>query len=91
LLEFRSFWWQGNCVGVGPYWWQVPPYQAPDLVERMALAGCAAQALAVPFLVVDFAKTVRGDCIVIESNDAQESGFAGIAPRMLWQRVLALI
>jgi hypothetical protein len=90
-LEFRSFWWQGNCVGVGPYWYQAPPYQAPDLADGLALAGRAAQALQVPFLVVDFAKTARGDWIVIECNDAQESGYAGIAPRLLWQRVLALL
>lgn len=87
-LEFRTFWWFGSCVGWGRYWYQVAPYEAPDIQEGLALAQAAAERLGVPFLVVDIAKTLAGDWIVIECNDAQESGYVGIDPRRLWQRIL---
>lgn len=90
-MEFRSFWWHQRCVGVGPYWYQAPTYQTADLDQGLALAEIAVRRLALPFLVVDFAKTVDGRWIIIECNDAQESGYAGIAPIRLWQQVLDLI
>ena len=43
-----------------------------------------------PFLVVDFAKAVSGDWLIIECNDAQESGYAAIHPQALWAEVLRL-
>jgi hypothetical protein len=87
-IEFRSFWWNGACVGCGPYWYQLPAYTCDDLEAGLRLAGEAASLINVPFLVVDFAKTAHGDWIVIECNDAQESGHAGIPPQTLWRRVL---
>ncbi len=90
-LEFRSFWWHGKCVGWGRYWYQLGPYSAPDAEAGLAVAGTAARELAVPFLVVDFAKTIDGRWILIECNDAQESGYAAIQPRALWRRVLDLL
>lgn len=87
-LEFRSFWWHGSCVGVGCYWYQVARYAAADLDDGLALAGTVARCLAVPFLVVDFARTADGRWIVIECNDAQESGHAAIPPQQLWRQVL---
>lgn len=88
-LEFRTFRWHGECVGWGRYWYQVPAYAARDIDAGLALAGQAATVLAVPFLVVDIARTTDGRWIVIECNDAQESGYAGIAPQLLWRRMLA--
>ncbi len=88
-MEFRSFWWHGYCVGWGRYWSQVAPYACDDVRSGMALAELAAKRLQVPFLVIDVAKTRDGRWIVIECNDAQESGYAGIAPQLLWQAVLA--
>lgn len=88
-LEFRSFWWNGHCVGVGCYWYQVARYAAADLDDGLAMAERVAACLAVPFLVVDFARTADGRWIVIECNDAQESGYAAIAPQLLWRQVLA--
>lgn len=87
-LEFRSFWWNGRCVGVGCYWYQVPRYDCADLADGVAMAERVAQRLQVPFLVVDFARTVEGRWIVIECNDGQESGYAGIGGLTVWRRIL---
>lgn len=87
-LEFRSFWWHGQCVAWGEYWYQVPAYQAKDIDHGLAVAEEAAKRLNVPFLVLDFAKTADGRWIIVECNDAQESGYAAISPRKLWERIL---
>lgn len=87
-LEFRSFWWNGECVGTGRYWYQIPKYEALDLDAGLRLARQAAERLKVPFLVVDFAKTASGDWVIIECNDAQESGYAAIPPQTLWTEIL---
>jgi hypothetical protein len=86
--EFRTFWWHGQCVGAGQYWSQVPAYQANDLDTGIALAGEAAARLRVPFLVVDVAKTADGHWIVIECNDAQESGYTAVPPNLLWRNIV---
>jgi hypothetical protein len=90
-LEFRSFWWHRKCVGWGNYWYQIPSYQAQDVEDGLRVAEDAAGRLQVPFLVVDFAKSADGRWIVIECNDAQESGYAAILPQLLWRRVLEQI
>lgn len=87
-VEYRSFWWHGECVGWGHYWYQVAPYDCADAETGLAVARQAALRLQVPFLVVDFAKTSAGHWIVIECNDAQESGYAGASPHQLWRAVL---
>ena len=90
-MEYRSFWWQGECVGWGRYWYQVPAYECSDVGTGLAVAQEAAARLNVPFLVVDFAKTADSRWIVIECNDAQESGYVGIAPQALWNQILKRI
>jgi hypothetical protein len=90
-VEYRSFWWYGECVGWGRYWYQVAPYDCVDAEDGLAVAHQAAVGLKVPFLVVDFARTSDGRWIVIECNDAQESGYAAIPPHELWRRVLERI
>jgi hypothetical protein len=90
-IEYRSFWWYGECVGWGRYWCQVAPYKCADAEAGLAVAREAAARLRVPFLVVDFAKTSEGSWIVIECNDAQESGYVGVPPLELWRQVLARI
>jgi hypothetical protein len=87
-LEYRSFWWHGECVGWGRYWYQTPHYAGTDIAAGLAIAREAAQLMQVPFLVVDFAKTVAGGWIVIECNDAQEAGYADVDPRRMWQAIL---
>jgi len=44
----------------------------------------------VPFLVVDVAQTEAGRWVVIECNDGQESGYAGVSPFGLWQKIVDL-
>ncbi|RKH57032.1 ATP-grasp domain-containing protein [Corallococcus llansteffanensis] len=91
-FEFRTFWWRQQLVGWGPYWWQGRPYTLTPREEQdaLALASEAARRMAVPFLVVDVAQEQSGRWIVIECNDGQESGYVGVAPFALWQRVLDL-
>lgn len=87
-MEFRSFWWNGYCVGWGQYWYQLPLYSTVGIEEGLALAQKAASRLNVPFLVIDVAKTVEGKWIIIECNDAQESGYSSISPQVLWRNIL---
>jgi hypothetical protein len=90
-LECRSFWWHGVCVGWGRYWYAVAPYECGDAETGLAVAQQAATRLRVPFLVIDFAKTADGRWIVIECNDAQESGYAAVQPQLLWKQILTQI
>ncbi|WNG17504.1 ATP-grasp domain-containing protein [Cystobacter fuscus] len=89
-FEFRTFWWRGELVGWGPYWWQGSGYAASEEEQRAALVPAreVVERLGVPFLVVDVAQETSGRWIVIECNDGQESGYAGISPFTLWRNVL---
>lgn len=87
-VEFRSFWWKGTYVGHGHYWYQLPAYSEPDIDRGLAMAEMAARRLDVPFLVIDIAKTAAGAWTIIECNDAQESGYTGIVPQVMWQNIL---
>lgn len=78
-FEFRSFWWRGECVGIGPYWTGVDYQLSPaERKAALAIAGEAARRIGVCFLVVDVAQTETGEWIVIECNDGQDSGYAGV-------------
>lgn len=91
-FEIRTFWWKGHLVGEGAYWWQDERY-SPSESERIALrsvASAAAAKMDVPFLVIDVGQLESGAWIVIECNDAQESGHAGISPHLLWQNILEI-
>lgn len=90
-LEFRSFWWNGYCIGWGQYWYQLPPYSTEGIDAGLSLAQEAASRLTIPFLVIDIAKTIDGQWIIIECNDAQESGYSSISPQVLWQNILDLL
>jgi ATP-grasp domain, R2K clade family 3 len=89
-FEFRTFWWYGECVGSGAYWADFASYTWTEAEKFAALqvARKAAERLEVPFLVIDVAQTAKGDWIAIECNDAQESGYAAIAPISLWQNIV---
>jgi hypothetical protein len=91
-FEFRTFWWKGESVGWGRYWWQSKPYRMTrdEEMKCLEVAREAAQRLKAPFLVVDVAQAANGKWIVIECNDAQESGFAAVAPISLWQKIIDL-
>ncbi|MFY2563892.1 ATP-grasp domain-containing protein [Corallococcus terminator] len=91
-FEFRTFWWRGELVGWGPYWWQGTPYTMNEAEqhEALGLGREVARRVDVPFLVVDLAQEVSGRWIVIECNDGQESGYAGVSPFALWRNILEL-
>lgn len=87
--EFRLFFWRRNLVGWGPYWTIGKRYSF-DEAERekvFTLGQHAAEQVNVPFLAVDLAKTEKGEWIVIEVNDGQESGYAGVEVRRMWERI----
>ena len=52
------------------------------------LVECAAQRVAVSFIAVDLAKTAEGEWIIIEANDAQESGFVDLNSLSLWHNTI---
>jgi hypothetical protein len=91
-FEFRTFWWQGRLVGAGPYFSEFARYTWNKAEEKAALdlAEKAARLVNLPFVVVDVAQTADGRWIVIEINDGQESGYAGVPPIALWQAVIDL-
>jgi hypothetical protein len=91
-FEFRTFWWRGQFAGAGRYWWEGPAYDwtEHERGQGLKVALEAAQRVNVPFLVVDIAQTQSGNWIVIECNDGQESGYAGVSPFGLWQKIVEL-
>lgn len=88
--EFRFFYFEGRCMAYGPYWYMGKQYSLPEseLREVLKLTDWAAEKLGVIFLAIDVAKTESGEWIIIEVNDAQESGFVGINPRILWNNTI---
>ena len=91
-FEFRTFWWRTQLAGVGAYWSHLINYDwtTAQQQEAIALASKAAQRLKVPFLVIDVALTAQGKWIIIECNDGQESGYAGVHAARLWRTILEL-
>lgn len=90
--EFRVFLWRKEIVGIGRYWYMGQDYSLRDKDREavMKLARTAGEIMNVTFLVVDVAKTAAGQWIIIEVNDGQESGYAGVSPYALWQRILQI-
>ena len=90
-FEFRTFWWKKRCVGAGRYW-TAADYRMTAAEEReaLAVAGEAARRVDVTFPVIDIAQSADGRWVVIEFNDGQDSGHAGVAPMPLWRRVLQI-
>lgn len=88
--EFRFFCFEGKCVGYGPYWYMGSKYSMNpnDSESAIKLAEWAAQRVSVSFIAVDLAKTAEGEWIIIEVNDAQESGFVGLNSLSLWHNAI---
>ena len=88
--EFRFFYFEGKCMAYGPYWYMGRQYSLPEseLSEVLKLTDWAAKRLGVSFPAIDVAKTKSGEWIIIEVNDAQESGFVGINPLALWNKTI---
>ncbi|MBX7172978.1 MAG: ATP-grasp domain-containing protein [Pyrinomonadaceae bacterium] len=91
-FEFRTFWWKGELVGAGSYWKDFANYNwsESEKFHALKIAKLAVDRLNLPFVVIDIAQTEKGDWIVIECNDAQESGYANISPISLWQNVVEI-
>mgnify|MGYP000400948667 CR=1 FL=1 len=91
-FEFRTFWWRGELVGSGRYWFEANDYTWTEVEKSAALevAKKAVTALNCVFLVVDLAQTITGDWIIIECNDGMESGYAGASPFAIWQNIIEL-
>lgn len=91
-FEFRTFWWKGQLAGAGPYFQEFARYRwtAAEEAEALAVAAEAARRLALPFVVIDLAQTLAGEWILIEVNDAQESGYTGVQALSLWQRIVEI-
>lgn len=81
---------EGELAGYGPYWFEGLRYRATEEEREVGLSVPreAASRLDVAFLVVDIALALDGRWIVIECNDGQESGYAGVSPLGLWQAIL---
>jgi hypothetical protein len=90
-FEFRTFWWRGELVGAGRYWEGFADYDwsASERAAGVSVAGEAARRMGIDFLVVDIARTVDGRWIVIELNEGQESGYAGVPRLPMWREILS--
>lgn len=88
--EFRFFYFEGKCMAYGPYWYMGQKYSLSEteLPEVLKLTDWAARRLGVSFPAIDVAKTASGEWIIIEVNDAQESGFVGVNPLVLWNNTI---
>lgn len=89
-FEFRTFWWYGELAGFGRYWWEGRRYDVTrnERQDALALAAEAARRVNVPFLEIDLAQDAAGTWLVIECNDGQESGYAGVSAIGLWQKMV---
>ena len=90
-FEFRFFYFEGKCMAYGPYWYMGRQYSLPEneLQDVLKLTDWAAERLGVSFPAIDVAKTASGEWIIIEVNDAQESGFVGVNPLTLWNKTIS--
>jgi ATP-grasp domain, R2K clade family 3 len=91
-FEFRTFWWENNCVGIGPYWASESYTLSTDQeVQIVNIGRKVAAAMNVTFLVIDLALTQGNEWIVIECNDGQDSGYAGVNPFSLWNNIIRIL
>lgn len=88
--EFRFFYFEKKCMAYGPYWYMGKQYSLSkeELTEVLKLTDWAADRIGARFPAIDVAKTASGEWIIIEINDAQESGFVGVNPIELWTNVI---
>jgi hypothetical protein len=89
-FEFRTFWWRGQFVGAGQYWATDYNWSRSEEIAALNVARTAAARLNLPFVAIDVAQTSDGAWIVIECNDAQESGYSAVSPFGLWQNIVRI-
>lgn len=91
--EFRAFTWYTTLLSIGPYWPQsrVRSLSGTDEMNVIQLINTVTSRVHVPFLVIDVGRLASGEWIVIELNDAQESGYAGNFPFQVWNKLTKLL
>jgi hypothetical protein len=90
--EIRVFVWFGNILSKGQYWESENKIKLERIDEDkiMELTKVVYKKLLVPFMVIDFAKTINNEWIIIELNDAQESGYAMNSKINLWNKLIEI-
>ena len=90
--EHRVFLWRNKVVGLGQYWTDARKIDLDhtEQNEIKTLAEKVAEIVDVPFLVVDIARQENKNWIVVELNDAQESGYAGVSKLQLWEEIIKI-
>ena len=58
------------------------------LESALELANWASTKMNSIFIAIDLAMTAEGKWIIIDVNDAQESGFVGAEPIKLWTNII---
>jgi hypothetical protein len=89
-FEIRVFVWFGTILSMGQYWESEHKIQLnkTDQTKIQELTAIIYKKLLVPFMVIDFGKTLQNEWIVIELNDAQESGYAMNSKLNLWTNLI---
>lgn len=91
--EYRFFILDGHIVGSGWYWSQFPEVRdenqlGPWLVDQSFLrSAISAVGTSIRFYVMDVARTVEGNWIVIELNDGCMSGLSDVDPTVLYSNL----
>ncbi|WP_372369694.1 ATP-grasp domain-containing protein [Candidatus Uabimicrobium sp. HlEnr_7] len=88
--EFRTFWWKKQFMALGQYWFEAEDYKLMEQHQQdvINIGQKAVNLLECDFVAIDIALTKKGQWIVIECNDAMESGYADVSPHFLWQQIL---
>jgi len=90
-MEVRTVYFRGELAAAGAYWsdhpWRPTPAQLDGALE---VAKEAVRRLDVPLVAVDLAVDVEGRWWVVECNDAQECGVAGMSPLVMWQTIQSI-
>lgn len=91
-FEVRAFVWHGTLLSIGQYWESHHKIKLTieDEDKINALIQTVYQRIPAPFMVIDFGKTIDNEWIIIELNDAQESGYAMNAKINLWSKIMTL-
>jgi hypothetical protein len=91
-FEIRVFVWFGQILSVGQYWESENRIQLERKDENKIkeITEIVHKKLLVPFMVIDFGKTTNDEWIIIELNDAQESGYAMNSKINLWNNLVEL-
>jgi hypothetical protein len=88
-FEIRVFVWYGKILSIGQYWDSKNKIALSknDEIKVNELTETICSRVNVPFMVIDYGKTINDEWIVIELNDAQESGYASNSKLSLWSKI----